>query len=348
MSEDNTEAASARRLEKAREDGDIAISREFNLVAGLVGGLAVLWVQLGASRQAPLAWFAHALRAETVDFRATAASVLAGALPCALGAALSASLATVLQTGFMIRAAALMPDISRVNPGRGFKRMVSTETLVTAAKSVAKLALLTWVLWSVIHALLPLLALMPARPIAALAPLMQGEIRALVIPLVGAQLLIAGADYGYQRWQHAKKLRMSKQDQKDEHKEQEGNPQMKQRLRQIARLRGKRRMMAAVAKATVVVTNPTHYAVALLYERGSRAAPRVVGKGADEIAARIRELAEVEKIPVVANAPLARALYLVEIDSEIPAEHFKAVAEIVAYIWRLDRGAARGARRRPG
>jgi flagellar biosynthetic protein FlhB len=341
MSEDQTEAASPRRLQKAREEGNIPVSREFTLLAGLAGGLAALSLQIGAAGDAPFAWFAHALRQRSPNIAADAGSLMQAVLPCAAGAAAAAIGATLLQTGFLLRPAALMPDLSRISPGRGIKRIFSADTLVQAAKSLAKLAVLGAALWAALHALLPTLPLMPARPPAALAPALLAQARRLVVPLVGAQALIAGADLGWVRFQHARRLRMSRQEQRDEQKEAEGNPQAKQRLRQIARLRGRRRMMQAVARATVIVTNPTHYAVALRYERGSRAAPRVTAKGADEIAARIRELAEENHIPMVANPPLARALYRVEIDTEIPAEHFRAVAEIVAYVWRLSQPAIR-------
>jgi flagellar biosynthesis protein FlhB len=341
VSEDKTESASPRRLQKAREEGDIPVSREFSLIAGLAGGLAALFVQLAATPRAPLLWFAHALRATTPDTGRTLSALAAGALPCAIAASLAAAAATLLQTGFLIRPNALTVDLSRVSPGRGLKRIVSADTLMQAGKSTLKLAVLAAALWSVLHGMLPILPLLPGRPDASLLPLVQTQITQLILPLAGAQLVISGADLFYVRFQHARRLRMSRQEQRDEHKESDGNPQVKQRLRRIARLRGRRRMMEAVAKATVVVTNPTHYAVALLYERGSRSAPRVVGKGADEVAARIRELAEASRIPVVANPPLARALYRVDLDTEIPAEHFKAVAEIVAYIWRLNRAAER-------
>jgi flagellar biosynthetic protein FlhB len=344
LSEDKTEAASPRRLQKAREEGNVAVSREFNLVAGLAGGLGMLSVQLGNAGHTPLLWFAHALRVQSPDIPAVTVALLHAVLPCAIASAGAAGAATLLQTGLLLNPAALLPDLGRVSPARGIKRLFSLEALMQAAKSIAKIAVLAAAFWSVIHALLPVLPLMADRQAGAMLPLMQVQIRALVMPLVGAQLLIAGADLAFVRWQHAKKLRMSHQDQRDEHKDAEGNPQMKQRLRQVARMRGRRRMMAAVANATVVVTNPTHYAVALLYERGSRAAPKVVGKGADEVAARIRELAETKRIPIVANPPLARALYRVELDTEIPAEHFRAVAEIVAYIWRLNRAGGRQGR----
>jgi flagellar biosynthetic protein FlhB len=153
--------------------------------------------------------------------------------------------------------------------------------------------------------------------------------------LLGAQAVIAAADVLWERMSLARKLRMTRQEQKDEHKESDGNPHVKAKLRQLARAMAKRRMMKSVPKAAVVLTNPTHYAVALNYERGSAGAPKVVAKGADEVAERIRELAREHRVPIIANPPLARALFRVEIDTEIPAEHFKAVAEIIAYVWRL-------------
>jgi flagellar biosynthetic protein FlhB len=159
--------------------------------------------------------------------------------------------------------------------------------------------------------------------------------------MLGAQAAIAAADVFWERMQLARKLRMSRQEQKDEHKDTEGNPQVKARLRQLARTRSRKRMMKAVPKAAVVITNPTHFAVALAYERGATGAPRMVAKGADEVAERIREIAREHRVPIVANPPLARALFRFEIDTEIPSEHFKAVAEIIAYVWRMRAKAAR-------
>ncbi len=342
--EDKDLAPSARRLQKAREEGDVPLSREFTLLGGLAGGLTVLAIQLNAGSQGPRSWFARALRQTQPDLHAAASSLLRATLPCAIGACAAAIAVTLLQTNFLLHPGALMPDISRLNPGRGIKRMFSSETLAQTGKSMIKLAIMAATLWSVLHAALPALPAMAARPASAIGSILYAQARALIMPLVGAQALIAGADLAWVRFQHNKKLRMSLQDQKDEHKDQDGNPQIKQRLRQLARSRSRRRMMAAVPKATVVVTNPTHYAIALVYERGSRAAPRVVAKGMDEVAARIREIAQDHRIPMVANPPLARALYRVELESEIPAEHFKAVAEIVAYVFRLQGSGARRSR----
>jgi flagellar biosynthetic protein FlhB len=166
-------------------------------------------------------------------------------------------------------------------------------------------------------------------------------VTSLVLMMLGAQAAIAGADLLWERYNLARKLRMSRQEQKDEHKDSEGNPQIKQKLRQLARTRARRRMMKAVPKAAVVITNPTHFAIALAYERGTKSAPRLVAKGADEVAERIRDIAREHRVPIIANPPLARALFRIEIDTEIPPEHFRAVAEIIAYVWRMRAKAVR-------
>jgi flagellar biosynthesis protein FlhB len=159
----------------------------------------------------------------------------------------------------------------------------------------------------------------------------------LLIAGVVTQGIVASTDLMWVRFRHAQDMRMSKQDVRDELRDTDGNPQVKARIRRIRMMRARRRMMAKVPGATVVITNPTHYAVALLYDRANNPAPRIVAKGTDSVAARIREVAEANGVPVVANPPLARALYSLELDTEIPAEYYKAVAEIIAYIWRLRR-----------
>ena len=168
----------------------------------------------------------------------------------------------------------------------------------------------------------------------------------MLVAVLLAQTAIAGVDLLWVRVRHARSMRMSRQEIRDEQKETEGDPQVRMRFRQLRMRRARRRMLAAVPKATVVIINPTHYAVALAYDRAKNAAPRVVAKGVDSMAARIRELAEANRVPLVVNPPLARALHLVELDTDIPAEHFKAVAEVIAYVWRLGRTARRGTVRR--
>jgi flagellar biosynthetic protein FlhB len=154
--------------------------------------------------------------------------------------------------------------------------------------------------------------------------------------VLAVMTVIAALDFMYQRYKHHEEMKMSKQEVKDEFKQSEGDPQVKQRLRQLRMEKSRKRMMAAVPEADVVVTNPTHFAVALAYTHGEMAAPTVVAKGVDEVARRIREVAEANDVPLVSNPPLARALHAtVELDEEIPAEHYKAVAEIIGYVMRL-------------
>jgi flagellar biosynthetic protein FlhB len=337
--EDRTEAASARRLQRAQEEGDVPVAREFALLAGLAGGVACVAAQIAADRQAPLRWFAAALshsNAASPEFLDNAVgTILRTVLPPACAAAAATAAAILLQTNFAPRPMALMPDLARISPLAGLSRILSANTLVQFLKSLCKLVLLALLLRAALLRLLPMLGTTMQWTAGTLLLRLLHESWRLVLALAGVQALLALADLFWVRRQYAARLRMSRQEQRDESKETDGNPQVKQKLRQVRFTRARRRMMQAVRKATVVVTNPEHYAVALAYERGSRAAPRLVAKGADEVAARIREEAYNHRVPIVSSPPLARALFRLELETEIPQEHFKAVAEIVAYVWRL-------------
>jgi flagellar biosynthetic protein FlhB len=212
--------------------------------------------------------------------------------------------------------------------------------IVEIVKSLSKLAILSLAIWIAVKGdwvgLVRLPSVSPRELLSAIWP----PVRHLFVAGLVTQGIIAGADLGWVRFRHARDMRMSKQDVRDEMKDTDGNPHVKARIQRIRIMRARRRMMQKVPSATVVVTNPTHYAIALSYDRAINPAPRLVAKGADTVAARIREVAAANGVPIVANPPLARALYRLDLDTEIPAEHFKAVAEIIAYIWRL-----RGARR---
>ena len=337
-SEDRTEAATPRRLLRAREQGSSPVSREVATLAGMAAATLVL-AMAGPSLGRSITVRLSALLAPGLDLPGAliaalkAAAMASAPVMLAVAAAIAAS--ALLQTGFQIRPAALLPDLTRLNPAHGLKRLFGMNTLIEAGKSVIKLAVLGWVAVHVISAGLPKLrSAMAWRP-DRLADEISQDFTQLMLSLLAAQTVIAGADFVWQRFRHARDLRMSKQDLRDETKEADGNPLIKQRLRQLRTARSRRRMMAAVPGATVVLTNPTHYAVALTYDRVKGGAPRVVAKGVDEVAARIRDLAKQSRVPIVANPPLARSLYLVELDTEIPAEHFKLVAEIIAYVWRL-------------
>jgi flagellar biosynthetic protein FlhB len=272
-------------------------------------------------------------------FRGSLLAFATGIGPLLCIVVLAGSAAVLLQTGFLLNVQALQPDVERLDPRRGLKRLFGPDNLVEAVKAVLKLGVLAWAASSAMASLWPSLAEAPLWTLETLLDRIGRGFVHIALLVVGAQTCIALLDYGWTRWRFSQRLRMSREDLRQETREADGDPRVKARLRQLRQARARRRMVAAVAKATVVVTNPTHYAVALAYERGGTAAPRVVAKGVDEAAARIRAAAERSGVPLVANPPLARALHALPLDSEVPAEHFKVVAEVIAYVWRL-RGAA--------
>ena len=261
--------------------------------------------------------------------------VLRLAAPFVLATLLAGAGSVLLQSGFLLNPAALRPDLRRINPLAGSRRLASPESLVELGKSLAKVAVLGAAVWHVVEGSVKQLAAAPLWDLQTLLGRTLGEVVRVLAAVLAVQAVIVALDLFWVRLRHARALRMSREDLRQEQRETDGDPRVKGRLKQIRLQRGRKRMLAAVPKATVVLTNPTHYAVALVYDRARNAAPRVVAKGVDEMAARIRALAQESKVPLVANPPLARALYRVELDTEIPAEHYQAVAEIIAYVWRL-------------
>jgi flagellar biosynthesis protein FlhB len=233
-----------------------------------------------------------------------------------------------------------MPKLSRISPLAGMGRLFSRQALANFAKGLAKLCVvggvMAWVLWPERQ---KLGAIVTADP-AMILPFLRGIALRLLGTVVAVLAVIAAADYFFQYTQWFERQKMSPQEVKEEFRQSEGDPIIKGKLRQLRTARMRKRVMAAVPKASVVITNPTHYAIALRYERGMNA-PVCVAKGVDLIARKIREIAEEHRIPVIENPPLARALHAtVEIDQEIPQEHYRAVAEIIGYIMRLRRMAA--------
>ena len=335
---DRTQPATQRRLDKARAEGQVPLSRE---IPGLVGLAATTLVVMMAGpdmahrfvmRLFGLLATSDTLEPQSAMWEACRTALLFVA-PLSLAVMLSSVTSTLLQTGFVLRAPSF--DIARISPRTGLSRLYGVAGLVEQAKALVKFAVLAWATWSVLsHALPSMMHATLWRP-GQVADQLARQMLHLMLMLLAAQTVIAGTDLAWVRYRHFNDLRMSREEVRQDNRESDGNPQIKAKLRQLRHARAKQRMMAAVPKATVVVTNPTHYAIALAYERGRPGAPVVVAKGMDEVAARIREVASENRVPIVANPPLARALYSVDLDHEIPAEHFKAVAEIIAYIWRL-------------
>lgn len=343
-SEDRTETATQRHLDQARDEGQVPVSREVATFASLGAVVLVLGYQSSMLMQhllPDLVTFLSSTReAYTLgsgQIRLASFGILSTIIPVLGAALLAGGAAVLLQTKFLLSLAALQPKFSRVSPAAGLKRIFGFNGLVEVAKSLGKLGLLTAALWIAIRGDWFQLMQLPSRNPRDLLPTIARPVFHLFIAGICIQGIVAAADLMWVRFRHARDLRMSKQDIRDEMKDTEGNPHIKARIRRIRVMRARRRMMAKVPTATVVVTNPTHYAVALAYDRANNPAPRIVAKGSDFVAARIREVATASGVPLVTNPPLARALYRLDIDTEIPADYYRTVAEIIAYVWRLRR-----------
>jgi len=344
--DDRTEAPSAQRLQNARDEGQVAISRELQSLTAV--GCALLAMMMTAPHQTTR--FVVAMRhliagVGSVDVSAGGSAIVREVLmlgiglagPPVLAAAIGVAGITLLQTGFLLRPAGLMPQFNRISPAKGLKKIVGGDNAVETLKAIAKLLAFVLALRHVLEGLWPVFLSSTAWDAGTLADRTASLVVHAMLMLLAVQAAITVLDVGWVRYRHMSGLRMSRQELRDEHKESDGDPHVKGRIRQIRRQRAKRRMMDSVKTATVVITNPTHYAIALVYENGGKGAPKIVAKGVDELAARIRAVAQDNKVPLVANPPLARALYTVPLDQEIPREHFQVVAGIIAYVWRLQR-----------
>ncbi|TFH86706.1 flagellar type III secretion system protein FlhB [Billgrantia azerbaijanica] len=344
--QEKTEEATPRRLEKAREEGQVARSRELTTFMLLLGGVAGMW-SMGAMLYDQLGLVMEQAflfeRRQAFDTGPMLANVLdlgqrtlMTMLPLFLLLTLIALVAPALLGGWLVSAKSLKPQLSKLNPLKGLKRMFSTQALAELAKAIAKSVLVGGVGMSFLYfkrgEYLSLLDMPTSQALARALTLAAQACGLMVLTLVVVILI----DVPYQLWSHAKKLRMTKEEVKREHKESEGDPHVKARIRSQQQAMARGRMMSKVPEADVIITNPTHYAVALRYDEARMAAPRVVAKGADAVAVRIREVGEEARVPLLEAAPLARALYHhVDLDSEIPLDLYTAVAEVLAWAFRL-------------
>jgi flagellar biosynthesis protein FlhB len=341
-----TEEPSQKKLDDARAKGDVPRSGEFKNVAVIAGGLAVLALLSGFIARSLQPLFlnylgnAHAIAVDENGARflgtqltMTLLLVLSPVLAVMTIAALTGGLAQGMPT---ISWQKVTPGWSKISPMAGVKRLFGLMGWVELLKTVLKFAVVGA---AVIYFVWPhaedTVALAMSEPISTIH-----LVRAICIKLFFAVLVMvvvmALADYTWQRFSFMARMRMTKQEQKEENKEQDGDPVIKARIRALRMERARKRMMAAIPTADVIITNPTHYAVALKYEHGKMAAPKVVAKGVDHIAAKMRELAAEHKVPLVENPPLARALYAtVDIGDAVQEEHYKAVAEVISYVMRL-------------
>lgn len=357
MAEDNdpesqTEDPTQKRLDDALERGDVAKSQEINTWFMIAGGTLVVSTFSGAVgsglttpmrnllanswmiKTDPKALLALMQQIEVAVFGAVGVPLLMLVLAAIAG--------NMLQHRLVWSTESLAPKFSKISPAAGFTRIFGKQAAANFLKGIGKLVILsvvmTVVLWPERHRMEAMVRLDPVA--------MLGATTSMTIHLLGAVVaalaIIAIGDYFFQYRSWFQRQKMSLQEIKEEFKQSEGDPHIKGKLKQLRQQRSRKRMMAAVPKASVIITNPTHYSVALSYERGMTA-PICVAKGVDNLAFKIREIAREHDIPIVENVPLARALYAtVEIDQEIPTEHYHAVAEVIGYVMKLKRGFSAG------
>lgn len=347
-----TEEASPQKLEAAKRRGEIPKTPDLPAWASLTATAGVIAIAGG--------WMCYNMAAALTPFVAHpesfdlanggAVRVMRQALSAATpvmavvigSAALAGAAGNLVQSGIMFTPSKLMPDASRLSPQKGFERVFGLDGLVQFVKSLLKIVLVCVIAWFILKPHAEEFQILPMLDVRAMLPLACDLLRALMFSVLAALGVTAMVDWFWQRLRFMQRMRMTKQEQKEDFRQNEGDPHVKARLRQIRAERGRRRMMQNVPKATVVVMNPTHYAVALRYDAGDTPAPLCVAKGVDSLALKIREVAEAHGVSVVEDAPLARALYAtVEIDEVIPRQHYEAVAKVIGFVLQ-------GARRRRG
>ncbi|MEJ2443255.1 MAG: flagellar biosynthesis protein FlhB [Exilibacterium sp.] len=344
--QEKTEEATPKRQEQAREEGQIPRSRELTTTAVLLAGTVGLYVfgQFIAARMVAIMRFNFSFEREAAFdtqrlFAHLGASFADGILALfpLFGVLLLAAIGgPIALGGWLWSSKALAPKLSRINPIEGIKRMFSLKSLMELGKALAKVGVvLVIALWVLSSLQQDMLDLANQAPLAGIVHSVQISAWAAIV-LSAATLLIALVDVPFQLWDHARKLKMSRQDIKDEMKNTEGKPEVKGRIRQLQRELANNRMMAAVPEADVVITNPTHFSVALKYDPETMETPVVVAKGGDFVALKIREIATAHKVDIIEAPLLARAVfYTTEVDREIPGSLYVAVAQVLAYVFQL-------------
>jgi len=357
---EKTEPASERRLEKAREEGNVARSRELTTLVMLSTAIGGLWFTaeslggtLGAAMRRGLQ-FERGIAYEPQQMLARTAwmamQTLLAMAPLFAMMLVAAVVAPMMLGGWLLSGKAVSPNFGKLDPLAGIARMFSTQSLAELVKALAKSLLIGGVAYLVIMDDLEHVMALLGQPESTALPhtiMLVGRSCALI---AAALVLVALVDVPWQLWSYSKKLRMSREDVRQEHKESEGDPHIKAQIRRQQQAIAKRRMMAEVPKADLVVTNPTHFAVALKYIDGGMRAPRVVAKGTDLVAQRIREIAADNKVAILEAPPLTRALYKhTRLGDEIPSGLYTAVAEVLAWVYQLKRWKSEGgeAPRRP-
>lgn len=344
--EERTEAPSAKRLQDAREKGDVPRSRELATAAMLLAGSGGLLALGPAMGERLAAVFRHGLaltpermfadHAMTTALGTAWSEALWAILPFAALMVVAALVPSLAFGGLVWSSQAFTPNFSRINPLSGLKRLLGVQGLAELGKAMAKIGLVGGVAWALFDGVLDQVLTLGDHDLKGAIAGSFALIGWVLLKLSAGLVAIAAADVPLQFWQHRRKLRMTRQELREESKQSDGNPEVKGRIRQLQRAIANRRMMAEVPKADVIVTNPEHFAVALRYDASGMGAPRVVAKGTDLLAAQIRTVANAHRVPLFAAPPLARALYYsTDLDKEIPAGLYLAVAQVLAYVYQL-------------
>jgi flagellar biosynthetic protein FlhB len=357
-SADRTEPATPKRLEEARKKGQVPRSIDLSMVAVCISAATAIYLlgQSASGKFAELMRNGLSLRAE----QAVGEDVIWPALTNAgsqaliyilpiLGATFVAALAAPLAIGgWNFSGQALMPKFSKLNPATGLGRMFSARGAVELGKGLAKVSVIGLIAWVLLKGLTPQMMGLSSEPLnGAIGHAAQLAGYALLVLTFGL-VVIAAVDVPFQLWQHGRDLKMTRQEVRDEYKESEGSPETRGRIRDAQRALARGRMMQEIPKADVVVTNPTHFAVALRYDDQKMRAPIVVAKGTDLLAARIREIAAENGVPVLEAPPLARALYRnVDLGREVPAALYVTVAQVLTYVYQLKAAIERGVKPPP-
>ncbi|MGD9330942.1 MAG: flagellar biosynthesis protein FlhB [Desulfobacterales bacterium] len=344
---DRTEKPTPKKLSDARKKGQIAQSREIPSAMILITSLAVFYFGGSIMARQLADIMRTSFRELNGDWIQSAASVnrmtgwlfdqtLSILMPMMIALLITGIVANVAQFGFNFKEDLFVPNFKKMNPISGTKRLFSLKALVELVKSVFKIGFVGLIAYLMLQReLITIPSLIHMEVLDTAAYLAAVAFRITFFVCLGL-IVLAAADFAYQRWQHQKELMMTKQEVKEERKQSDGDPQVKARIRSMQLEMAQRRMMEAIPTADVVITNPTHFAIAIRFDAEKMAAPEVVAKGADFVALRIREIAEENDVPLVENKPLARALFRsTEIGDAIPADLYRAVAEVLAYVYRL-------------
>lgn len=345
---EKTEEPSQHRIDEARKKGDVASSKELNsvlILAGTFSTLILSTVYIFDILSEYIEWLyglevtkAYTKELGTQILKETFFTAGKAILPVFMTSAILGFLTQVMQIGILYAPDVLQLKFDRINPQNGLKRIFSKKSLVEVIKGLFKFSVVLGITYFIISN--NLTTFTGFLHTEAAESLSYGKIFAMKLAmsiLIGLGIVALG-DFAWEKYSYKEKLRMTKQQVKEEHKEREGNPEIKQKIRQIQREMASKRMMTDIPKADVIITNPTHISIVVRYDNETMIAPEIIGKGKDHLALRIREIAKEHDIPIVENVPLARALYkTVKVGEGVPRSLYKAVAEILAFVYRLRR-----------